>query len=174
MSKPIAFIIGAGKNIGAGVANALQSKGYRVALAARSHKQDDSTGDRLHLSVDLSNPDSVAPAFTSIRKQWGEPAVVFYNAAAAHFTSESDPFATSVADYALDLTINNTSLYAAIKESVAGFDKLDSSVPKAFLYTGNILNTKTMPGLLTLGVGKSASAHVVELADSVYRKKGYK
>jgi NAD(P)-dependent dehydrogenase (short-subunit alcohol dehydrogenase family) len=79
MSKPIAFIIGAGKRIGASTAEVLQSKGYRVALAARSLKPEDSTDDKLYLSVDLSNPDSIGPAFTSLRKQWGEPSVVFYN-----------------------------------------------------------------------------------------------
>jgi len=79
MNKPIAFIIGAGKNIGASTAQALQSKGYRIALAARSLKQEDSTSETLHLTLDLSKPDSVSPAFASLRKQWGEPSVVFYN-----------------------------------------------------------------------------------------------
>lgn len=79
MSKPIAFIIGAGKNIGASTAEVLHSKGYRVALAARSLKPEDSTSENLLLSVDLSKPESVALAFDSLRKQWGEPSVVFYN-----------------------------------------------------------------------------------------------
>lgn len=79
MSIPIAFIIGAGKNIGASTAKVLQSKGYRVALAARSLKQADSTSDNLLLNVDLSDPSTVSPAFDSVRKQWGEPSVVFYN-----------------------------------------------------------------------------------------------
>lgn len=79
MSKPIAFIIGAGQNIGAGVADSLQSKGYKIALAARSLKPEDSSSERLLLPVDLSGPESVAPAFASLRKQWGEPSVVFYN-----------------------------------------------------------------------------------------------
>jgi hypothetical protein len=66
-------------------------------------------------------------------------------------------------------------LYAAIKESVASFETLPaSSGKKAFLYTGNILNTGPMPTLLTLGVGKVASAQIVELAAGAYgREKGY-
>jgi NAD(P)-dependent dehydrogenase (short-subunit alcohol dehydrogenase family) len=79
MTKPIAFIIGAGKNIGFSTAQVLRSKGYRVALAARSLKPEDSTGENLHLALDLSKPESVGPAFASLRKQWGEPSVVFYN-----------------------------------------------------------------------------------------------
>jgi len=79
MSKPIALIIGAGKNIGASTAKVLQTKGYRVALAARSLKPEDSTSDKLLLQVDLSDPETVSPAFASLRKQWGDPSVVFYN-----------------------------------------------------------------------------------------------
>lgn len=79
MTKPIAFIIGAGKNIGLSTAKILQSKGYRIALAARSLKPEDSTNETLHLALDLSKPEAVGPAFASLRKQWGEPSVVFYN-----------------------------------------------------------------------------------------------
>lgn len=79
MSKPIAFIIGAGKNIGLSTAATLQSKGYRIALAARSLNPKDSTTEILHLALDLSKPEAVGPAFASLREQWGEPSVVFYN-----------------------------------------------------------------------------------------------
>ncbi|GAB7332756.1 hypothetical protein MBLNU13_g04493t1 [Cladosporium sp. NU13] len=174
MTKPIAFIIGAGQRIGAGVADALQSKGYRIALSARSLKPEDSTSERLLLSVDLSSPESVAPAFASLRKQWGEPSVVFYNAAAVHFADPSDPLSPSLADFTQDLSINTISLYAAIKESLAGFDALPASSPKAFVYTGNILNVKPQPAFTTLGVGKTASAHIIELASGAYAQKGYK
>jgi NAD(P)-dependent dehydrogenase (short-subunit alcohol dehydrogenase family) len=194
MSRPIAFIIGAGKRIGAGAADVLQSKGYRVALAARSLKQEDSTSDRLHVPVDLANTESIAPAFASLRKQWGEPSVVFYNgmypyrktprkpspylthiiAAAVHFASPSDPLSPSLAEFSQDLTINTISLYAAIKESLASFDALPDSAPQTFLYTGNILNVKPQPAFTTLGVGKTASAHIIELASGAYGEKGYK
>lgn len=79
MSKPIALIFGAGKRIGASTAEMLASKGYRVALAARSLKSQNSTEDSLHLTTDLSNPESVTSAFATLRKQWGEPSVVVYN-----------------------------------------------------------------------------------------------
>lgn len=194
MSKPIAFIVGAGQRIGAGVADALQSKGYRIALAARSLKSEDSTGDRLHLPVDLSSPESVAPAFASLRKQWGEPSVVFYNgmhpqskrpnhpsalltyitAAAVHFADPSHPLSPSLADFTQDLSINTISLYAAIKESHASFEALPASAAKVFLYTGNSLNVTPQPAFTTLGVGKTASAHVIGLASGAYAGKGYK
>jgi hypothetical protein len=66
-------------------------------------------------------------------------------------------------------------LYAAIKESLASFDALpEESVSKAFLYTGNSLNVSPQAALMTLGVGKTASAHIIELASGAYSKKGYR
>jgi len=73
-----------------------------------------------------------------------------------------------------DLNINTVSLYAAIKESLASFDALPESVSKAFLYTGNSLNVSPQAALMTLGVGKTASAHIIELASGAYGRKGYR
>lgn len=177
MSKPIALIFGAGKRIGASTAEMLASKGYRVALAARSLKSQNSTEDSLHLTTDLSNPESVTSAFATLRKQWGEPSVVVYNAAAAHFTSPDDPTSVSNLDFAQDLAINTTSTYAAVKEALASFKTLPSSAPKTFFYTGNLLNKGPQPrfqGLLTLGVGKAASAYLIESVALAHAKDGIK
>lgn len=96
-----------------------------------------------------------------------------FTAAAAHFTSPEDPVAPSITEFTQDLTINTISLYASVKEALASFDKLPSSASKTFFYTGNSLNVTPQPALTTLGVGKVASAHVIELASGSYGKKGY-
>ena len=79
MSKPIAFIIGSGRKVGASTAQALQSKGYRVAQAARSFKPEDSTDDNLLLQTDLSKPETLTSAWSKLRSTWGDPSVVVYN-----------------------------------------------------------------------------------------------
>lgn len=79
----------------------------------------------------------------------------------------------SIRDMEISLAINTTSLFAAAQQAVAGFDKLPSSVPKSFLYTGNILNTTIMPALITLGVGKAASSHIIQSAATAYAEKDY-
>jgi hypothetical protein len=79
-----------------------------------------------------------------------------------------------LADFTHDLNINTVSLYAAVKEALAGFDKLPSSDSKTFLYTGNILNVSPAPMFTTLGVGKTASAFIIEVASGAYSRKGYK
>lgn len=99
--------------------------------------------------------------------------LTFTSAAAVHFTKPDSPVSPSVAEFTQDLNINTIGLYAAIKESLASFDALPSSTAKAFAYTGNILNVRPSPAFTTLGVGKTASAHIIELVSGVYGDKGY-
>jgi len=79
MASKIAIIFGAGKRIGASTVQMLVGKGYKVALTARSPKSENNREETLHLVTDLSDPESVASAFATVRKQWGEPNVVIYN-----------------------------------------------------------------------------------------------
>ena len=77
-------------------------------------------------------------------------------------------------DFETALQVNTISTYAAAKCAVEGFDKLPQSTSKSFIYTGNILNVTPAPTFLTLGVGKTASAHVVEAGAIAYASKGYR
>ena len=81
-----------------------------------------------------------------------------------------------------DLNVNTVSPYVAAMEAVRAWDgeKGDDGEGgrsnKTFIYTGNTLNQTIMPVplFLTLGVGKSASAHGVGVADATYRERGYR
>jgi len=77
--SPIILILGAGPNIGQGVARTFASKGYKVALAGRSLREECSTDDQLNITSDFSNPDDVVNAFTRVKKVLGIPSVVVYN-----------------------------------------------------------------------------------------------
>lgn len=81
--------------------------------------------------------------------------------------------AVSAEVFAVDLSINVTGPYVAAKEAVASFKTLPESVLKAFIFTGNILNQKSIPGFLTLGIGKSATAYMLAEAAESYKDKGY-
>lgn len=122
--SPVVFILGAGGNIGHHVARAFAARGYKVALAARSLKEEESTPDRLNIQSDLN--------------------------------------------------VNTVSAFVAAQQALQSFEKLPSSAAQTFIYTGNILNTVTMPPLLDLGVGKSATAHIIESAAAVYGDRGFK
>jgi NAD(P)-dependent dehydrogenase (short-subunit alcohol dehydrogenase family) len=78
-ASPIILILGSGANIGHHVARAFSAKGYKVALASRSLKAEDSTSDQLNIPTDLSDPESVASAFAKVKSSLGLPSVVVYN-----------------------------------------------------------------------------------------------
>lgn len=78
-TSPVILILGAGPNIGQAVARTFALKGYKVALAARSLKEADSTDTQLNITTDFANPDDVVRAFTRVRKVFGIPSVVVYN-----------------------------------------------------------------------------------------------
>jgi NAD(P)-dependent dehydrogenase (short-subunit alcohol dehydrogenase family) len=95
-------------------------------------------------------------------------------AASATFGDGADPLALPAADFARSLAVNTTSAFVAAQEAVRAFRQLPESAARTFIYTGNILNTVTMGPLLDLGVGKSATAHVIESASIAYRDRGFK
>ena len=95
-------------------------------------------------------------------------------AAAATLNDANDPLALPLTNFARDLTINTTSAFAAAQQAALSFKDLPDPASKTFIYTGNILNTKTLPVFLDLGVGKSATAHVIESAAKAYSTRGFK
>ncbi|KAJ5314752.1 uncharacterized protein N7443_001636 [Penicillium atrosanguineum] len=161
--SPVLLILGAGSNVGASVA-----KGYKVALASRKAKEEDSSLNQLHIACDLSDPTSVPYIFAKIRKTLGVPSVVVYNAVAAPQADFQDPLSMPLAEFNLALKSNTTSVYAAAQEAAKGFAELPIEASKTFIYTGNIINTKVF------GVGKAATAHVIEYFAMAYPFRGFK
>lgn len=50
------------------------------------------------------------------------------------------------------MAVNTVSLFAAMKEAVKGWE--EAGVKEGtFIYTGNLLNIESLPGMLDLGVG---------------------
>lgn len=84
---PVALILGAGSNVGNHVGRAFAEKGYKIALAARSAKEEDSTSDKLLIRGDFADPESITSIFTKVKSQLGVPHVVVYNGMYHAFTS---------------------------------------------------------------------------------------
>jgi len=91
-----------------------------------------------------------------------------------HFTPPDDPLSLSLADFKLDSSVNIESAFVAAQQAVQAFAELPPSASRTFIYTGNILNRVTLPGLLSLGVGKSATAYLISDASAAYKERGYK
>jgi hypothetical protein len=89
-------------------------------------------------------------------------------------TPSNDPLSLQVADFSKDFNTNTVSVLVAAQQAVAGFAQLPDSAAKTFIYTGNILNTTIIPALLDLGIGKTATAHIIHSAAVAYKDRGYK
>ena len=85
-----------------------------------------------------------------------------------------DPLSLPLADFTRSLNISTTSAFVAAQQAILGFEHLPEDASKTFIYTGNFLNTTTMAPLMALGVGKSATAHIVQHAASAYKDRGLK
>ncbi|CAJ2501382.1 Uu.00g042350.m01.CDS01 [Anthostomella pinea] len=171
---PVALILGAGANVGQHVSRAFASKGYRVAIAARSLREEDSTPDQLQIRADFTDPESLAALFDKVGSEIGAPHVVVYNAASVKPHDEKDPLGVALHDFTRDLAVNTTSLFAAAQQAARAFKALPKSASRTFIYTGNCCNEVPFVGLMDLGVGKSASAHVIQCAAIAYREDGFK
>jgi NAD(P)-dependent dehydrogenase (short-subunit alcohol dehydrogenase family) len=80
MSPLIAFIIGAGKNIGEHTAATLKAKGFKVALGSRKPDVDQLKKDGYFpVSVDAGSPESLKAAFSQINRELGPPNCVIFN-----------------------------------------------------------------------------------------------
>lgn len=192
-TAPVALILGSGPNVGLHVAKSLSAKGYKIATVSRTAKTHDGEPGQAKFEVDLSQPSSIADVFAKVKATVGIPSVVIYNgdfqypqpdsighpltivqAAKGTKNEASDPLAVSVADFTSDLNVNTISVFAAAQESVKAFQQLPDTASRTFIYTGNCLNTMTMARIFTGGVGKSASAHLVQSAAAAYADRGYK
>lgn len=79
MPSPVILILGAGPNIGHHVAKTFAAGGYKVAIAARSVKEAESTDTQLNIPSDFAKSDDVVNAFSKVKKAFGIPSVVVYN-----------------------------------------------------------------------------------------------
>lgn len=76
----VAFILGAGTNIGQHVASALKEKGYAIAFGSRNPDVERVRKDGfIPIAVDVTNSDSIKTAFDQVKKELGAPNVVVYN-----------------------------------------------------------------------------------------------
>lgn len=80
----------------------------------------------------------------------------------------------SLKDAIHDMNINTFSALVAAKEAVKSFQALPKDASRTFIFTGNITNIQPIPALLSQGMGKSATAHMIQTAASVYADRGYR
>jgi len=87
-----------------------------------------------------------------------------------------NPFALSNEDFLKDLHVNLVGAYATLRETVQGFHSVgpSSAEPRVFIATGNVVPFQPHPAAITLGSGKAALAHLIEVGLQAYGEKGYR
>jgi NAD(P)-dependent dehydrogenase (short-subunit alcohol dehydrogenase family) len=172
----VALILGAGPRVGASVAETFAKNGYKIAVASRGGSGTKNEKGYLSLKADFSKPETIPELFDAVRAEFQTaPSVVVYNAASLTPPPQADAlFSIPAASLGTDLKINTISPYVAAQKAVSEWDSLPKETKKTFIYTGNALNTTIIPVpmFMNLGVGKSATAHWVGLADAVYSARG--
>jgi NAD(P)-dependent dehydrogenase (short-subunit alcohol dehydrogenase family) len=173
-ASPVALILGSGPRIGAAVARKLLDSGYKVATVSRSGTK--TVDGVLSLKGDFTKPDSIPALFEAVKAEFhAAPSVVIYNAATFSMPPVQDSmFSITAETIEADMVVNTVSPYVAAQQAVSGWETLPKDAKRTFIYTGNASNRSVapMPMMMTLGMGKSASAYWVGLADAMYSPKG--
>jgi len=177
-ANSVVLILGAGPRIGASVAETFASNGYKVALASRSGSGNITANGFLSLKADFTKPSSIPALFDAVKTEFhASPSVVIYNAAALTSPPNNDSlFSVSAESVTLDLNVNTISPYVAAQQAVHGWETLPKEAKKTFIYTGNIMNVSIvpMPPMMDLGMGKSASAFWIGLANTTYSAQEFR
>ncbi|KAJ6542639.1 hypothetical protein B0H19DRAFT_1171197 [Mycena capillaripes] len=174
-SSLIAFIIGAGKNVGEHTAAALKAKGYQVALGSRKPVVDQIKKDGYFpVVVDAQSPESVQAAFSQVNKELGPPNVVIFNAASfVPAPVREDPLTLPLETFKQHTDVG-LSVYAAAQEALQGFrSEKNKGALKTFIITGNPLPFVSAENPLWLGlsVQKIIEWRLMEIFASAYSKE---
>ncbi|KAJ7875315.1 hypothetical protein B0H14DRAFT_3548896 [Mycena olivaceomarginata] len=172
----IAFIIGAGKNVGEHTAAALKGKGYQVVLGSRAPVIDQVKKDGYFpVTVDVGNPESVKRAFVQINKELGPPNVVIFNASISVAPpNPADPLTLPLEAFKQHTDVG-LSVYAAAQEAIRGFrSETHKGALKTFIVTGNPLPWIPATHLNWIGgnVEKTMQWRLMELLSHAYSKEG--
>ncbi|TFB00482.1 hypothetical protein CCMA1212_007576 [Trichoderma ghanense] len=173
MAQGVALILGAGPNVGINVAKAFAAQGYKVAIASRSRKDEGDTKRYLHIQADFAEPSSIEDIFATVISELGHPSVVVYNATSYSLT-RATTLQQQIVAFQRDNNINIVSTFAAAQLAIKSFAILPPESSKTFIYTGNKQHLMVIPPLLSQGVGKSGSAHLLHYLAEEHKESGYK
>ncbi|KAJ7288530.1 hypothetical protein C8J57DRAFT_1494822 [Mycena rebaudengoi] len=176
MSSPVAFIIGAGVNVGQYTAAALKAKGYKVALGSRKPDQTKNDGF-FRVAVEAQHPESIQAAFAKVNAELGVPSVVICNGYKAEEPADvEDPLTLSVESITAQTAVG-LGVFVAAQEYVRGARAgLPQGTPKTFIATGNPLPWAEVAERKWLGlsVQKLVQWRLIEQFAASYSKENFR
>jgi NAD(P)-dependent dehydrogenase (short-subunit alcohol dehydrogenase family) len=170
--KPVAVVTGVGPGLGASLVRRF-APSYAVAMLARKPdylkalarelRQGGTTV--LDLSFDVSHHTQISDAFRAIRKDFGDPEVLLYNAGSGTFGAITE---ITPEQYEADWRINAFGAFVAAKEVAPAMIARGRG---AMLFTGATAGVKAGPKSVSFGPAKFAMRG---LAQSLARDLGPK
>ncbi|KAI1377982.1 hypothetical protein F4677DRAFT_458729 [Hypoxylon crocopeplum] len=178
-APPVLLFLGAGKKLGTQVPTVFAEAGYKIAVVARTRKEEFESSGYYQVQADFNNPECIPEIFAKVREDVGIPTVVVYNAVQYTLDDPEDPFASlapeNVSRLHSAVTVNGTTPLIAIHHAIESFRSLPPDTPgKTFIFTGNILNHSQFKNRLCFGIGKTVAAYGVRYASEAYAKEGFK
>ncbi|HEV2169900.1 MAG TPA: SDR family NAD(P)-dependent oxidoreductase [Candidatus Binatus sp.] len=171
-NQPVAVVIGVGPGLGAALARRFAAA-YRVAMLARKAeylkalaaeiRQAGSTV--IDLTCDVASRTQITESFSTIRRELGEPELLFYNAGSGTFGSVTE---ISPEQYEADWRVNALGAFVAAKEVAPAMIARGRGV---MLFTGATAGVKAGAKSVSFGPAKFAMRG---LAQSLARDLGPK
>src|ERR1700731_1031115 len=171
-NKPVAVVTGGGPGLGASLVRRFAPT-YAVAMLARkpdylkalARELRQGGATVLDLSCDVSHHTQISDAFRAIRKDFGDPEVLLYNAGSGTFGAITD---ITPEQYEADWRVNAFGAFVAAKEVAPGMVARGRGV---MLFTGATAGVKAGPKSVSFGPAKFAMRG---LAQSLARGLGPK
>lgn len=170
----ICVIVGAGPDLGIGLARKFASEGCRVALIARRAEplrevaaslQADGL-DVTAFPADATDRESVADVFAAIRLALGEPSILIYNAAIV------EPVTLADVDLEYFTRCLNANAVGALICAQQVIPAMRSARRGTILFSGGILAFEPIKGWGVTAVGKAALRNMALVLDQELRDDG--
>ncbi|KAJ7822458.1 hypothetical protein B0H13DRAFT_2291481 [Mycena leptocephala] len=174
MSPLIAFIIGAGRNIGEHTAAALKAKGYQVALGSRKPDEDQIKKDGYFpVAIDAESPEA-SKSLRPIERSWVRQMRHLQRCILCAATCPEDPLTLSLEGFKQQTDVG-LSVYAAAQEAMRGFrSETHKGTLKTFIVTGNALPwipASDIPSFFGMNIQKVMEWRLMEIFSSAYSKE---
>lgn len=158
MNKKIIVIVGAGPGVSLGVARKFGSHGFKVILVARNEealhelvRSLEAQNIEAHgISADAAEPVTLQKAFEVIKREYGIPEVLVYNAAVMKLGTASKLQEGELLD---DLNVNVVGALSCALQVIPDFIERKSGT---ILYTGGGFALNPSSELASLSIGKAA------------------
>lgn len=159
-TKRVCAVVGVGVGNGAALARRFAADGYAVAMLARSTKitseLEKEIPDSRAFVCDVSDAESVARAFASIREEMGEVDVVAFNAGTGVFGALDD---VTASDFESAWRVNGLGLFLVAKEVVPAMRAKKSG---AIVVIGATASRRGVPRTTAFAPAKAAQKSLCE------------